>query len=114
MHDDDRGHFSRRFCRFHQIATHLPVPVRRGILNIFRENIGVGKFNLFRKGVIRLEHIKQRQRRDTTHSVACSQIQKLAFVNFSVRVVVVIIEQLLRKIFGGQTRHRISPGIVIL
>ncbi|MNE14781.1 hypothetical protein D3C80_1076700 [compost metagenome] len=114
MHDDDHWHLTRRFGRLHQIATHLPVPVRRRVVNIFRENIGVGKFHLFRESVIRFEHIKQRQRRHTAHSVACSQIQKLALVNFAVRVVVVIFDQLLRKIFGGQARHRISPGIVIV
>ena len=78
-------------------------------MNIFRQDIGIGEFDLLCQRVVGLEHIEQGQRRYAPHSVASREIQKLAFVDFTVGVVVVIVEQFLWKIFGGQARHRLSP-----
>ncbi len=83
--------------------------VRRGIGDVFGQNVGIGELYLLSEGVIGLEHIKQRQRRDATDSIAGSQIEELTFVDFAVSVIIVVVEQFLRKVFGGHTRHRISP-----
>ncbi|SAG44643.1 Uncharacterised protein [Enterobacter cloacae] len=83
--------------------------IGRGISDVFRKNIGIGEFNLLREGVVGFKHIKQHQRRYAACGIARREIQKFAFADFTVGVIVIVIKQLLRKIFGSQARHRLSP-----
>ena len=69
-------------------------------MNILRADIRVSKRNLLRQSIVGLQQIKQRQRGHPADSIFPRQLEKLAFTDFAVGIVVIILEQLLREIFG--------------
>ena len=69
-------------------------------MNILRADIRVGKRHLLRQSIVGLQQVKQRQRGHPADGILPRQLEKLAFADFAVGVVVIVFEQLLRKIFG--------------
>ncbi len=66
-------------------------------MNILRADIRVGERYLLCQGIVGLQQIKQRQRGHPADSIFPRQLEKLAFTDFAVGIVVIIFEQLLRK-----------------
>jgi hypothetical protein len=66
-------------------------------MNILRTDIRVGKRHLLRQSIVGLQQIKQRQRGHPADGILPRQLEKLAFADFAVGIVVIIFEQLLRK-----------------
>ena len=100
MYHHNGGRFVGYFRRRHQVSPHFAVAVRRGIMNILRTDIRVGERYLLCQGIVGLQQIKQRQRGHPADSIFPRQLEKLAFADFAVGIVVIILEQLLREIFG--------------
>lgn len=69
-------------------------------MNILRADIRVGERYLLCQGIVGLQQIKQRQRGHPADSIFPRQLEKLAFTDFAVGILVIILEQLLREIFG--------------
>lgn len=69
-------------------------------MNILRADIRVGERYLLCRGIVGLQQIKQRQRGHPADGIFPRQLEKLAFADFAVGIVVIILEQLLREIFG--------------
>jgi hypothetical protein len=107
MHHHHRRGFVGDLRRRHQVCAHLAMTVGRGIVNILRADIRVGKRHLLRQGIVGFQQVKQRQRGHSADGIFPRQLEKLTFADFTVGIVVVVLEQLLREIFGRQSRHRV-------
>ena len=69
-------------------------------MNILRADIRVSERYLLCQSIVGLQQIKQRQRGHPADGIFPRQLEKLAFADFTVGIVVIILEQLLREIFG--------------
>ncbi|MNP23784.1 hypothetical protein D3C76_1165050 [compost metagenome] len=110
MDDHHRRDLAGGFCRTHQIGAHLPVALGRGVGDVLGDDVRVGEFDLFGKGVIRAQGRQQRTSGQATQGEQRGAVEKFAPVDQAMGVVVVEFQQLRGKVFCSETGHRCASS----
>jgi len=86
--------------RPHQIRRYVAGPVRALIDNILAFDVGVILIDLLRKRIVRRKSPENCHGGNATHGPLACTVKKLALCDFSVRVIVIQIKQVLVEICG--------------
>ena len=105
VNDNHRRHFSRRLRRAHEVSAHLSVALRRCVGDVLRDDIGIGEFDLLRKSVIGAHRGQDRRSGQSSNREFRGAIEKLAFRDAAMGIIVIELKQLRMKVFRAQTFH---------
>ncbi|MNE54659.1 hypothetical protein D3C80_1494560 [compost metagenome] len=85
------------------------MPLGRGVSDVLREDVGIGKFHLLGEGVVRAQGGEEGGGGQSAQREQCRPVEKLTAVDLAVGVVVVELEQFRGKVFGSETFHGFAP-----
>ena len=113
MYYQHAGQLAARFCGGDEIAAHLAVAIRRGIIDIARLDARVVRLDLLRLGEFRIQHVEQHRRTDAADGIARGTIKKSAPVDETMHVLIEQLHHFRREIIGGFTWHGNPPKNLI-